>query len=203
MKRFTLLCLLMLLLLPASALANDYLFEAEKDIRAAVPEDRRVTILDFGTETDYTQPLPRLFWTYDFHTISSDFVLLEEFFFDTCAKGARGPAAQEFHHTLAAALTGAEKKHLNGLRAADAAHLNTTLTVDIPADYMLSGPEEGTPYNSRVYFVRVYGERGALNAEADPWIWGETETFTAEYTRPLIWVLYAVDLYVEPYGGIL
>lgn len=202
MKRFAFGFLLLLLLLPASALANDYIVEAKKDIRAAIPEDRQVIILDFGTETDYTQPLPQLFWTYHHHTSSSDFVLLEELFFDTCAKGARGPAAQRLHHTVAAHLTGAEEKHLHGLRATDAAHLNTTLTVDIPADYMLSGPEEGTPYNSRVYYVRVYGERGTLNAEADPWLWGHSETFTVEYTRPLIWVLYAVDLYVAPYGGI-
>lgn len=198
MKRFALVFLMLLLLLPVSALANDYLFEAEKDIRTAVPENCRVTILDYGTKTNYTQPLPQLFWRYHHHTSSSDFVLLEEFFFDTCAKGARGPAAQELHQTVAATLNSTEERHLNGLRAADAAHLNTTLTVDIPGDYMLSGPEEGTPYNSRVYYVRVYGERGTLNAEATPWLWGEAEAFTAKYTRPLIWVLYAVDLYVEP-----
>lgn len=201
MKRFGLVCLLMLLLLPASALANDYLFEAEKDIRAAVPENCRVTILSFGTQTDYTQPLPRLLWTYDYHTTSRDFVLLEEYFFDSCAKGARGPVGQAFHQTVGAALTSSDEKHLEGLRAADAAHLHTTLTVEIPADFMLSGPEEGAPYNSRVYYIRVYGEHGTLNANADPWLPGETIEFTAEYTRPLIWVLYAVDLCVEPYGG--
>lgn len=202
MKRFALVFVLMLLLLPVSALADDYLIVAEADIRAAIPEDCRVTFLDHGQDTDYTQPMPRLFWTYDFHAANRDFVLLEEFFIGTHAKGAHGPLEQAFHQAVGTALSGSNEKHLDGLRAADAAHLNTTLTVDIPAGYMLSGPEEGAPYNSRIYYIRVYGERGTLNAEANPWLVGESIEFTAEYTRPLIWVLYAVDLYIEPYGGI-
>lgn len=195
--------LAILLLLPLTSLANDYIIDAQKDINASYPDDCRVTILDWGTDYVWISGRPRLFWSYSIADSTSveGLSLLDEFQFGTHATGASEALSEDYSAAFPVSLTGDQERHLDGLRGAGVPLLNNTLTMTIPAGYMLTGPEEGSPYNSRLYFVRVYGQQGTLTATGKFWFSSTAETFTAAYTAPRIWVLYAVDVYVEPLGG--
>lgn len=195
--------LTLLLLLPLTALANDYIIDAQKDVTASYPDDCRVTILDWGTDYAWNPGSPRLFWSYSVTGSTSDepLTLLDEFQFGTHATGASEALSEDYTAVFSATLTGADERHLDGLRGAGIPLLDNELTMSIPAGYILTGPEEGSPYNSRLYFVRVYGKQGTLTATGKRWFSSSAETFTAAYTAPRIWVLYAVDVYVEPLGG--
>lgn len=198
-----LIAFLLLLLMPLTALANDYFVDARKDIEASYPEGCRVTIVDFGTDTCWIDSPPRWFWSYSDVQMTADapLALLEEFQFATHATGATERLIEAYTTEFPVTLTGHDTAHLDGLLGAGVPRLNNTLTMEIPAGFTITGPEEGAPYNSRLYFARIYGERGTLTASAQRWLSAANEEITAEYAKPLIWVLYAVDVYVEPLGG--
>lgn len=196
MRRLSLLILL-LMLLPTVAFANDYAWTAEGLIRESYP-DAPVTILMHGTEKGVHLGIPRIGWSYtDFSGMyTGGLVLMDEFQVGSHATGASGPLGKAIRRTYGVTLSGADKSHLNGIR--NVTFLSRTLKVDIPADTMLTGPQEGSPCNSRVYYVRVYGQAETVTCTAKPWLFGTAQQLQVELIHPTVWVLYAVDLYIPP-----
>ena len=197
MRKITILFLL-LIVLPLTAFANDYAWTASHMIRSDYGEDRPVIIVSHGTEKGFRLGIPRLGWSYtDFSSEYADgFILMDEFEVGSYATGSSGPLDKAIRRTYGVTLSGADKAHLEGIR--DVVMVSRTLKVEIPADTMLTGPEEGTPYNSRMYYVRVYGQPETITCTAKPWLSGAAQQLTIRRVEPLVWVLYAVDTYIPP-----
>lgn len=188
----------LLALLPAVAFANDYAWTASHLIRDSYPDDCTVTIIMHGTEKSVRLGIPRIGWSYsDFSSkYIGGLVLMDEFQVGSHATGASGPLGKAVRRTYSVTPSGADSAHLNAIR--DVVFLSRTLKVDIPADTMLTGPQEGGPHNSRVYYVRVYGQTEAVTCTAKPWFFGEAQELQVELVHPTVWVLYAVDMYIPP-----
>lgn len=197
MRKITLLFLL-LIVLPLTAFANDYAWTASHMIRSDYGEDRPVIIVSHGTEKGFRLGILRLGWSYtDFSSEYADgFILMDEFEVGSYATGSSGPLGKAIRRTYGIELSGADKAHLEGIR--DVVMVSRTLKVEIPADTMLTGPEEGTPYNSRMYYVRVYGQPETITCTAKPWLSVAAQQLTIRQVEPLVWVLYAVDTYIPP-----
>lgn len=196
--RKTMLLFLLLIILPLTAWANDYAWTASHMLRSDYGEDRPVIIVMHGTEKGFHLGIPRLGWSYtDFSsTYEGDFVLMDEFEVGSYATGSSGPLGKTIRRTYGVTLSGADEAHLEGIR--DVVMVSRTLKVEIPADTLLTGPEEGSPWNSRMYYVRVYGQPTTITCAAKPWIFGEAQQLTVRQIEPLVWVLYAVDAYIPP-----
>lgn len=197
MRKTTILFLL-LIILPLTALANDYAWTASNMIRSDYGEDLPVIIVSHGTEKSVRLGFPRLGWSYtDFSSAyAGDFILMDEFEVGSYATGASGPLGKAIRRTYGVTLSGADEAHLEGIR--NVVMVSRTLKVEIPADTLLSGPEEGSPCNSRRYYIRVYGQPETITCTAKPWLFGEAELLAVRQVEPLVWVLYAVDSYIPP-----
>lgn len=196
--RKTVILILLLIVLPLTAWANDYAWTASHMIRSEYGEACPVIIVTHGTEKGFRLGLPRLGWSYtDFSSVSTgDFVLMDEFAVGSHATGASGPLGKAISRTYGVTLSGADKAHLEGIR--DVVMFTRTLKVEIPASTMLTGPDEGSPCNSRTYYVRVYGQTETISCTAKPWLSSETQKLTVRQVEPIVWVLYAVDTYIPP-----
>lgn len=197
MRKATILFLL-LIVLPLTALGNDYAWTASQMIRSDYSEDRPVIIVSHGTQKSFRLGLPRLGWSYtDFSSAyAGDFILMDEFEVGSYATGSSGPLGKPIRRSYGVVLSGTDEAHLEGIR--DVAMFSRTLKLEIPADTLLTGPEEGSPYNSRMYYVRIYGQPESITCTAKPWFFGEAQRLTFRQVEPLVWVLYAVDTYVPP-----
>ena len=189
--------LILLILLPLAALANDYAWTASHLIREDYPEDCTVTIVMHGTEKGFRLGFPRLGWSYaDFTSTYGDFILVDEFQVSSLATGASQPLDKAVRATYGVTLTGADAAHLAGIR--DMAFASRTLKVDIPSGTLLTGPGEDSPHNSRSYFVRIYGQQQTLTCTASPWFSAREQRLEVMQVEPLVWVLYAVDTTIPP-----
>lgn len=192
--------LLLLLLMPLTALAEEVPEAVAADLQATYASEGEVTVLLWEPFTGELKARPRFLWTYSdvSFTVSAPFVPMYEHQVASLAKGESDAGVKRFKGTAVTLVTLDPGVDPEAYRHANRLGIGGELKLQTPKGYLYTGPAEDSRYNTRAYYVRVYGERGRFSARATSWFYGADMPMTGLIERPIGWVLYAVDSFVLP-----
>lgn len=169
------------------------------DILMEVPEDSKVIIYGWheGVEGEESKEIePRAGWVFsDLKTTTTQTdVALNNYFVISVAKGATTTLSAEWKKTVKSSVS--INSNAQGIPAPLAGKLE--VSAEVTARYTVTrkfqGPPEESPYNSRQYRVRFYGDKGTWTGIAESQVNpANRPKVSGTWTKPTRYAEYSID----------
>ena len=166
-----------------------------QDIIKENPDAGQITITDFGTSDIIksnisNQPMalsPGVSYKNVVKNQTQSGVLASTNFVTSVAKGQTQALGYEWSGSLSCSITGGIDKNSLGITG--------SISTKYTASTTFSGPLESSPYNTRMYYVKFYENRGTYTATCLDSGLGTTIQYpvSGSYSEPSYFVSYSVD----------